>query len=179
MSSRLPIALVLLLTFSKATAPHAIAFARLPEYLPVPHGAVVIMNTGSTNTFGYRIVVQRSGASEFVGGLGRSRATLDTALVSKFFSDLQAASPLGDLTALPCMKSVSFGTSLFVYWEHSRSPDLSCTSDQRGQAVRNDADQIAQALHLSSTMRQPVVRPLMPNEQHHPLPAQPSPSPSN
>lgn len=162
--------LALALAFVAAAATDAVAYSRVPEYLPVPPGAAVIMNTGSTNTSGYRIVVQRSGASEFVGAMGRSTAQLDTQLVDNFFSDLAAASPLSERATTPCMKSASFGTSLFVYWDHSRSPDLSCPSDKEGKAVRSDAEEIAAALHLSNAMRQPGMRPLLPNEQHHPLP---------
>jgi hypothetical protein len=149
---------------------------RTPPYLPVPVGAAVILNTGSTNAAGYRIVVQLSGSVEYVAASRRDTATIDDRLAAKFFSDLKAAGPLQDLQTTPCMKSVSFGTSLFVWWEHGRSPDLSCSSGEQARAVAADASQIAAALHLAPGSFSPVMRPLMPGEQHKALPPAPTPS---
>lgn len=151
---------------------------RVPPYLPVPSGAAVIMNTGSTNTPGYRIVVQPDGSAEYVADTGRATASISQALAQQFFADLKAAGPLGDLESMPCMKSVSFGTSLFVWWkEGGRSPDLSCPAGPHGGVLAADAAKIAQELHVSSSLHGPVMRPLLPGEQHAPLPASPSPSP--
>ncbi len=150
--------------------------SRIPPYLPVPHGAAVIMNTGSTNANGYRIVIQQHGAAEYVVGYRRATATVTGDLTKKFFDDLAAAAPLDQLPSHPCMKSVSFGTSLFVWWSaHGRSPDLSCPTDSRGSAVRNDAQRIASELDLTNTSG-PVLRPLMPGEQRKPMPPTPSPT---
>jgi hypothetical protein len=149
----------------------------MPGYLPVPHGAAVILNTGSTNTSGYRIVVQKSGNAEYVVGDQRAKATVPDTIVSKFFSDLADATPLQELQSAACMKSVSFGTSVFVYWNHQRSPDLTCPGDARGTALESDAQAIAQALHIFGAVKTPVMRPLMPGEQHKPLPPASSPTP--
>lgn len=150
---------------------------RVPAYLPVPTGAAVILNTGSTNTAGYRIVVQRSGSAEYIAASRRGTTTVSDALAAKFFSDLEAAGPLHNLVAVPCMKSVSFGTSLYVWWHRGgRSPDLSCASGEDARALQTDTAQIAQALHLSAGMLSPVIRPLMPGEQHKALPPAPTPS---
>lgn len=149
---------------------------RVPPYLPVPVGAAVILNTGSTNAAGYRIVVQPSGSVEYVAASRRATAIIADRLAAKFFSDLKAAGPLQELETTPCMKSVSFGTSLFVWWEHGRSPDLSCSSDEHARTLQADASQIAAALHLSPGSLSPVLRPLMPGEQHKALPPAPTPS---
>jgi hypothetical protein len=120
--------------------------------------------------------VQPSGSVEYVAASRRATATIADRLAARFFSDLKAAGPLQDLESTPCMKSVSFGTSLFVWWEHGRSPDLSCSSGEQARALAADASQIAAALHLSPGSFLPVVRPLMPGEQHQALPPSPSPS---
>lgn len=145
-------------------------FPRIPPYLPVSTGAAVIMLTGSTNTSGYRIVVTRGGSAEYIDVAGRSRTAISSQLAEKLFADLHAAAPLGELPARACMKSASFGTSLFVYWNHERSPDLSCSGDKRGALLANDASAVATALKVR-TSGGGVLRPLMPGELHRPLPS--------
>ncbi len=52
--------------------------------------------------------------------------TVDSQLSARLFQDLNT---IGSLSALPrthCMKSVSFGSSLYVEFDGERSPDLSC-----------------------------------------------------
>ncbi len=142
-------------------------------YLPVPHGAAVILNTGSTNAPGYRIVVQRDGAAEYVKAGVRAKARVSDALVKKFFADLDAAMPLSKLRAGACMKSASFGTSTFVWWRGQRSPDVSCPLDPQSTALNSSASQVAMELGLvGGTMRR-----LPPNEPRRPMP-EPSPTPS-
>jgi hypothetical protein len=147
-------------------------FPRIPPYLPVPHGAAVIMRTGSTNTTGYRIVLTRDGQATYVSATGQGRGAIPVSLANKFFADLQSAMPLDRLPTLACMKSASFGTSLFVYWNHHRSPDVTCSGDVRAAALARDADAIAGALGIS--VRSGVLRPMLPNEMHRPAPT-PSP----
>ena len=161
---------VLLVASPLTAAANVTNVSKVPGYLPVPKGAAVILNTGSTNTSGYRIVVQQTGNAEYIMEMTRAKAHVPGSIVSKFFSDLHAAAPLQTLLREPCMKSISFGTSLFVYWDHTRSPDLSCPADARGRALEADVQSVALALHLSSAPRGPVMRPLMPGEQHKPLP---------
>ena len=167
---------VLLVASPLAAAANVTNVSKVPAYLPVPKGAAVILNTGSTNTSAYRIVVQDNGNAEYVVDVNRAKMRVPAAIISKFFSDLHAAAPLESLPHAPCMKSISFGTSLFVWWERSRSPDLSCPSDARSTALAADAQAVAAALRISSASRGPVMRPLMPGEQHKPLPPVPSPT---
>jgi len=142
---------------------------RVPPYLPVPAGAAVIMDTGSTNATGYRIVIQPQGSLEYVAGQQRAAATVSRDLARAFFAHLADAAPLDRLQSEPCMKSISFGSSLFVWWwAHGRSPDLLCPTDARGSALREDAQKIARELSLTKDV--PVMRPLLPGEQHKPLP---------
>ncbi|MBV8264276.1 MAG: hypothetical protein JOY87_10675 [Candidatus Eremiobacteraeota bacterium] len=142
---------------------------RVPPYLPIPAGAAVIMDTGSTNSIGYRIVIQPEGSLEYVAGEQRATASVSADLARAFFSHLTDAAPLDRLPSTLCMKSVSFGSSLYVWWwAHGRSPDLLCPTNVRGAALRDDAQQIAHELSL--TRDAPVMRPLMPGEQRKPLP---------
>src|SRR4030088_228349 len=94
-------------TIAIATLFPALGAAPVP-YLPISKGAAVILNTGSTNSAGYRIVVQANGSAEYVQGSTRATAHVPQAVVSKFFADLQAAMPLSRVHVVPCMKSVSF-----------------------------------------------------------------------
>jgi hypothetical protein len=154
-------------------APVAASAAPLVPYLPVPKGAAVILNTGSTNTVGYRIVLQRSGAAEYINGPKRATASVPASLTARFFTDVQAAMPLLSHTATACMKSASFGTSLFVWWKGSRSGDLMCPA---GDVIAGDVAKIAQVLNLSTGLR--LVRPI-PMLTHEPrMPISPSPMPT-
>jgi hypothetical protein len=163
-----------------ASSPAAVlaSSARVP-YLPVPQGAAVILDTGSTNASGYRIVVQANGTVEYTIDGTPQRASISGQSARAFFADLAAAAPLDHVTSQPCMKSVSFGTSLYVWWwAHGRSGDLRCPTDEHGAALRTDADSIARELGLARGAG-PVMRPLMPGEHHKPLPQGASPSPTS
>jgi hypothetical protein len=99
--------------------------------------SVAIVNSGSTNAAGFRIVVPRSGDAELTsaprrfgpdsGGKAepRRRKVPDT-LVHDLYSDLDAAKPLSSLPAPRCMKSASFGTRLTIEFGADATPDLSC-----------------------------------------------------
>src|SRR5450755_3811439 len=152
-----------------SNAPLAAAAARSVPYLPVPKGAAVILNTGSTNTVGYRVVVQRSGAAEFVNGDRRAKAFLPASLATQFFDDLAAATPFPKQVVNDCAKSASFGTSLFVWWQGSRSGDLTCGGPRK---IADDAGRIAQALGLNTGLRTPLIRPItmLTNAPNRPLP---------
>lgn len=152
-----------------AASTAASAAAPVP-YLPVPRGAAVILNTGSTNAPGYRIVLQRSGSAEYVWGAHRATATIGNPLALKFFADAQVGMPLSQLHVAPCMKSASFGTSTFVWWRGQRSPDLSCPTDTRSSHLYDDALAVAKALAIGGGA--PVYLPT--GEPRKPIPT-PSP----
>jgi len=108
-----------------------------PEGAPSAEGdAATIVNSGSTNRAGFRIVVERSGAAEFTatprrrvvqpGPMAPIQMTVPRALTERFYADLKAASPLASLAEMHCMKSVSFGSVLTVALGGDESPDLSC-----------------------------------------------------
>ncbi len=115
----------------------------------------VIVNSGSTNSAGFRIVVERSGKAEFTAvprKSGRSpdetpkqmERTLPDAMVKRFYADLDAAKPLSSLPNRRCMKSASFGTKLTIEFAGEETPDLSCGSgdDAKLQDLVRDANEI-------------------------------------
>ena len=144
--------------------------AQAVPYLPVPHDAAVILNTGSTNAQGYRIVVQRDGQAEYVMGSARKKVQLSAQKTESFFADMSAAMPLTALRAGHCMKSASFGSSTFVCCRGKRSPDLQCAADPKATALYSSVSKVAIELGLDR-----IIIPPMPNEPRRPMP-EPSPS---
>src|SRR5260221_607640 len=92
--------------------------------LPPSHGMVmtttiVITNSGSTNTIGYRILIGATGEASFVSGDGPGNATLPAALFAKLKGDVDAAKPLSGLPrAGSGIKSPWFRPS--AYWAPAR-----------------------------------------------------------
>jgi hypothetical protein len=75
------------------------------------------------------------------------RMKISKELHEQFLRDLQAAGSLNALPANHCMKSASFGSSLYVEYHGVRSPDLSCPEqvDPRTKALKSDAGKILRA----------------------------------
>lgn len=94
----------------------------------------VIVDSGSTNTSGYRIEVWSDGNATIVlqnRGVTRSAPkpfTIAPAVAAQFFASLKAART-ANVSTLPCMKSASFGTTTRITWHDWTSPDLDCPSD--------------------------------------------------
>jgi hypothetical protein len=144
-------------------------FPTIPPYLPVSKGDAVIMLTGSTNTTGYRVVVSPSGSAEYISASGRATSQISSQLATRLFSDLAATAPLNTIAEGHCEKPASFATSLYVYWNHQRSPDLSCVAGEQGKSLIDDTNAVADELGLGMRMRRPM-RPMLPGELHKPLP---------
>jgi len=112
----------------------------------------VIMNSGSTNTPGFRITVQSDGAAEYTtvprGQLQQAsepmKRNLPSDLVHRFFADLDAAHPFSNLPRPHCMKSASFGTRLTIQLDNDETPDLTCGDGNNAKlrALIQDANQI-------------------------------------
>jgi hypothetical protein len=102
----------------------------------IQHNQATIVNSGSTNTSGFRIAVKRSGAAEYATVPRGANAQnvepekegreIPSNLASRLFADLEAAKPLASLPAPHCMKSKSFGTRLTIEFGGETTPDLSC-----------------------------------------------------
>jgi hypothetical protein len=131
----------------------AVEISRVPGALGASPDAATIIDSGSTNRPGFRIVVDQSGVAEFTATPRRSVAPQETkpfqrmlphASVERFYADLNAAKPFASLPAVHCMKSVSFGSTLVVAFGGGQTPDLSC-GDGGNTAMRNlirDANEI-------------------------------------
>jgi hypothetical protein len=115
--------------------------------------AGVITNSGSTNTYGYTILVGSDGSASYTSGAGRGNGVIAADLSQRFFSDLSAAKPLSALPAAHCAKSASFGTTTTVTQGGDTSPDLQCPGDPRTQALADDVTKIAQSLGVQGTPR--------------------------
>jgi hypothetical protein len=126
--TRIFLAIISLLTFGMIPGPRD---ARAAE-----NDTAAIVNSGSTNRPGFRIVVDRSGAAEFTPTRRRRalqpdeirpvKMTIPRALTERFYADLKAATPFASLPATHCMKSVSFGSTLVIGFGGEQTPDLSC-----------------------------------------------------
>jgi hypothetical protein len=121
-------AIISLLTFGM--------LVRVPGAPLTEPDAATIMNSGSTNRAGFRIVIDRTGAAELTS-MPRRRVvqpdrtrpieiTVPRALTARFYADLKAASPLASLPENHCMKSVSFGSMLIIELSGEQTPDLNC-----------------------------------------------------
>jgi len=120
----------------------------------------IIIDSGSTNRAGVRIEVGRSGVAEMTPGRRRNagpaseqtkplQRTLSSAVVQRFYADLESAKPLGSLPEVHCMKSASFGSALTVVLGNEQTPDLSC-GDGGNAAMRNlirDVNEIVALFH--------------------------------
>lgn len=123
--------------------------------------AATILNSGSTNRPGFRIVIDPSGSAEYTSVPRRAgpqaepakpmQATLARALIERFYADLKAAKPFASLPAVHCMKSASFGSTLTIAFGGEQTPDLSC-GDGGNAVVANlirDANEIIALFHDS------------------------------
>jgi hypothetical protein len=119
-----------------------LSFARLL------HAQVTIIDTGSTNVPGMNVTLDSAGNGALVERRGgaKQKVALTQEMCNHLLEDLKAAGPLNELPVKHCMKSVSFGKSLFIEYNGVRSPDLSCQqSDPRSAALRTDAAEILNA----------------------------------
>jgi len=119
-----------------------------------PADAAVIVNSGSTNLSGYKIVVRQNGLATVITDGGASRdQQLKPATSAALFMDLAAATPLKNLETEPCMKSASFGSSTYIQYKGQRTPDVSCPMDGVGAKLGADVERITGELHVLPSSR--------------------------
>ena len=109
---------------------------------------VRVIYTGSTNVPGMNVKLENTGPQAMVEPRKGTpqKITLTQEVCDRLMQDLKAAGPLNELPAVHCMKSVSFGTSVFIEYKGVRSPDLSCRqTDGRALALKKDASDILAA----------------------------------
>jgi len=128
-----------------------LAVSSSPSIALVPLNVATIINSGSTNTIGYRIYVNPSGQANYVDGKGEGQGTIPQRLTRKFFKDLQTAKPLSTLPVRqPCIKPTSFGTSTTIKLGAEQSPDISCPGNAKAWALDNDVIAIAKFLKVTN-----------------------------
>jgi hypothetical protein len=132
----------------------------------VPSDYAVIADSGSTNMLGYQIQVAPDGSASITMQPATEPTspkpfTIPKAVVTRFFADLAAARK-ANLTTVPCMKSVSFGSTIRVTWQGWVSPDLTCPpKDALGTALVSDVQSIRDASGVGAAplRRGPVETP--------------------
>jgi hypothetical protein len=115
-----------------------------------------IEDTGSTNRPGLRVTIGHDGNATVEPRHGEiQHVKLPESLCNRFLRDLKEAGPVSALPARHCIKSVSFGSSLFIEWNDDRSPDLSCSGqhDARVDTLQRDAQEILQAAREAAGIR--------------------------
>ena len=131
---------------------------------PGDRGLAAIVDSGSTNGNGFRILVERSGRTQLAvvpRNAGSQPAevpvttfgTIPAALAQRLYSDLDAARPISSLPLQHCPKSASFGTTLTIEFEGQTTPDLSCGdgANPKMRALVEDTQQIVNASRKQQT----------------------------
>ena len=144
------------------------AFALGGLVAAAPRDSAVIVDSGSTNTQGYKIEVWSDGTASLAmpGPSGSAQSapksfTIPAETTTRFFSDLAAARKVRTATEV-CMKSASFGTTTHVTWQGWTSPDLDCPpNDPAIAALVKDVSAIRQAAGINGPplRRAPLTMP--------------------
>lgn len=131
---------------------------------PRDRGLAAIVDSGSTNASGFRILVERSGKTQSIM-VPRDPGpqpvelpvttfgTIPAALARRLYADLDAAWPISSLPKQYCPKSASFGTVLIIEFDYQKTPDLNCGGGKNPklQALVQDAQEI-----VSASRKQPT-----------------------
>lgn len=114
----------------------------------VENTLATIIDTGSTNRPGLQVTLGANGSATIASrDVGPHAIWLNRRLCKRFMLTLQSAAPMQALAATRCMKSVSFGSRLFIEYDGERSPDLSCPiqQDPRVDTLKKQAAEILAA----------------------------------
>ena len=115
---------------------------------------IFFLVTRSTNTPSYcytvtrsGIVIKETGASRFQNRPGQlepfdQQGSVSTGLTEKIFGDVEASRPLSALPKTHCAKSVSFGTSQYVFFKGEKSPDLCGFDNEKIETLKGDLAKI-------------------------------------
>ena len=93
------------------------------------------------------VVIKETGASRFQTGPGPREpfdqsGNISASLAEKIFGDVETARPLSGLPKERCAKSVSFGTSQYVFYKGERSPDLCGFGNGSVETLKGDLAKI-------------------------------------
>jgi hypothetical protein len=115
---------------------------------------IFLQDSGSTNTaaFCYTVtrfgkVIKRTGATVIQRRQGRANSSdeegrISASLAEKLFSDTEVAMPLSELPMARCVRSVSFGTSRYIWFKGEKSPDLCGRGNEKISALKEDFAQV-------------------------------------
>ncbi|HEY5258237.1 MAG TPA: hypothetical protein VIJ12_07620, partial [Candidatus Baltobacteraceae bacterium] len=116
-----------------------LALLAAPFCLPAGAARVLdgarVVDSGSSNAAGWTLAVRSDGAGWLRIAAGATRRFLQTPALAAAFLDAAAAARAAAIAERPCMKSVSFGTSVWVEWHGWRSPDLACPTTGAANAT--------------------------------------------
>jgi hypothetical protein len=125
-----------------------------PQHGMVMSTTIIITNSGSTNTIGWRVTIGAGGEAYYVTGDGPGSGTLPTEVNTKLRADIEAAKPLASLPQeQPCMKPMSFGTKTFIAVGGDQSPDITCPNNDKGETLKDDVDRVVAFLKLRNVPR--------------------------
>ena len=117
---------------------------------------VTVIDSGSTNVPGMRMTIEQSSGRAIVERKDGSKQNVKLAkeICDRILQDVEAAGPLNELPVRHCMKSVSFGKSIFIEYKGVRTPDLSCQqADPRAAALKKDAVEILSAAPIANAVK--------------------------
>lgn len=120
---------------------------------PIPAGAAVIRNSGSTNTTGYIIVISPDGNAIIRQNDENTNAVLARPQTQWLFAKLRQFAPLGALPQGHCMRSVSFGSSTTISYGGATTPGLSCAVSPEERELARTVGVIVRQLHVSTFPR--------------------------
>jgi hypothetical protein len=124
-----------------------------------------IVNSGSTNTAGYVIELPRNGLVRWTvaprfhqissttpsSTTAQSSIQLPSSRTNSIFQAVEQASPFNQYQAAFCVKSVSFGTRLYVTYNGQQSPDISCPlKDERLVVLSKYIHELIGELHINT-----------------------------
>ena len=115
-----------------------------------------MIDSGSTNITGMRMTIEQSSGRAIVERKDGSKQNVKLAkeICDRILQDVEAAGPLNELPVRHCMKSVSFGKSIFIEYKGVRTPDLSCQqADPRAAALKKDAVEILSAAPIANAVK--------------------------
>ncbi|MBD5633370.1 MAG: hypothetical protein IAI49_02725 [Candidatus Eremiobacteraeota bacterium] len=132
---------------SPAVAPASPASSPAPALAP---GDVEIVNSGSTNTAGFRIDVHPD-ATVDVHQFGETvRKSVDRAQVDELMAKVKAGAPFSEPASAHCMRSVSFGTTTKVTYDGRTTGDIGCGAGPAGQDLSRTVHAIETQLGLNT-----------------------------
>ena len=140
-----------------AAAPVSAKNAHQHHVIP-PSDYAYIVNTGNSDSPGYRVFVGSNGRLSAVyllrGGRrgGRRTGSLTSRVTRRVFADLTRATPVNTLSQYDSQQLSSLseapGIHIYVYYHGHQSPDLRLAASGAGKALYQDVKQAIQVVRL-------------------------------